>query len=400
MIVRIGWLVLLICACGDEHRRPDVARDAGRVDAGRVPDAGGGTDASTDPCGAVDCAALDDGCRVGVCDRETGSCEAEPRADGTGCDDADACTTGDACSVGSCEGTTIDCSTLDGACVTGACDATTGACETMPVAEGTACDDGDRCTTDDACAAGTCGGAPLDCSSMSDGCNAATCDASTGACVRAPLADGRPCDDGARCTTVDRCSAGVCAGTDVDCSYLDDGCAEGACDSETGLCGATPLADGLACDDESTCTTADRCAAGRCTGAPVSSPECSVVPVSFPVAGDTRVASAGVYFWRLGDYVEGSRTTTLGSVGRLDMNLVLELNSLTCDTQDIEVRVNGALVGTVAIAGGDSVIARSFTFPAISGPTYTLGYHTAREVGSGCGSTGYANTGSTVTLRP
>jgi hypothetical protein len=141
--------------------------------------------------------------------------------------------------------------------------------------------------------------------------------------------------------------------------------------------------------------------AGSCTGTPVMSPMCSMVTVSFPQVGDTRSgAGGGLYFWQLGDHVEGSRTTTLPPVGRADINLQIEMNGLTCDTQDIEVRINGTVVGTFSIAGGDAVIARSFTFPPIAGPTYTLRYHTSRMVAGGCGASGYSNIGSTVTLRP
>jgi hypothetical protein len=48
---------------------------------------------------------------------------------------------------------------------------------------------------------------------------------------------------------------------------------------------------------------------------------------------------------------------------------------------------------------GETTIARTFTFAPITGPTYTLRYETTREVGSGCGSAGYTDDVSTVTIR-
>ncbi|HEY3446207.1 MAG TPA: S8 family serine peptidase [Myxococcales bacterium] len=73
-----------------------------------------------------------------------------------------------------------------------------------------ACDDGDACTTADACQIGRCAGTPKDCSSLAGPCKSATCDSPTGECVAADLADGTSCDDGDTCTTGDVCRAGAC----------------------------------------------------------------------------------------------------------------------------------------------------------------------------------------------
>jgi hypothetical protein len=48
---------------------------------------------------------------------------------------------------------------------------------------------------------------------------------------------------------------------------------------------------------------------------------------------------------------------------------------------------------------GSAAVDTSFTFAAITGPTYDLRYQTTRTVNSGCGSTGFSATGSTVTLQ-
>lgn len=216
----------------------------------------------------MDCSALDGVCEVGECNPETGSCVAAPLADGAACDDADPCTAGDACASGECvpDGPT-DCSSLTDSCNVGMCDAAAGGCVAVPLSEGASCDDGDACTTGDSCSSGVCGGVGRDCSHLDDECAAGTCNPSTGSCEAMAVADGTLCDDGDGCTTTDRCSAGVCAGSSaLDCSHLDDQCNAGACDPGTGTCHAEPVADGTSCSDGDSCTVSDACSAGVCTG--------------------------------------------------------------------------------------------------------------------------------------
>jgi hypothetical protein len=79
----------------------------------------------------------------------------------------------------------------------------------MPRAEGTACDDGNACTTNDRCASGTCvSGGDQSCPDPGV-CAVGRCDPLLG-CASDPLPDGTPCDDGDRCTKRDACSGGVC----------------------------------------------------------------------------------------------------------------------------------------------------------------------------------------------
>lgn len=56
-------------------------------------------------CASVVCTALDTCHDVGVCDPSTGACSNPPKADGTTCDDGAACTTNDVCAQGTCSGT-------------------------------------------------------------------------------------------------------------------------------------------------------------------------------------------------------------------------------------------------------------------------------------------------------
>lgn len=219
---------------------------------------GGGTPA--------DCSASDTACGTGVCNRETGACETLDLEDGTPCDDGGACTTGDVCAGGVCAGDATDCSEGDGVCRIGFCRADDGACDVRDADDGAPCDDGDPCTVDTTCADGTCVGVPRDCSALDDGCNVGVCNAESGACEAIPLDDGIACDDASACTTEDVCSAGVCAGTPLDCSGLSDGCNVGVCDVVDGVCVAAPVDDGTACSDDDACTVGDACRAGACAG--------------------------------------------------------------------------------------------------------------------------------------
>ena len=75
---------------------------------------------------------------------------------------------------------------------------------------GLSCSDGASCTTGDHCDAfGTCVGTPVGCG-VDGPYTTDFCDASTGACVFAPVSG--PCSAGDACTTNDTCSGGVCVG--------------------------------------------------------------------------------------------------------------------------------------------------------------------------------------------
>jgi len=209
----------------------------------------------------------DDGnvCTDDSCDIGTGSCVNDPVADGTSCDDGDACSTIDECSSGSCVGSApIDCD--DGiACTDDSCDPGTGSCVNDPVAEGTSCDDGDLCTTNDQCSSGVCGGTSPDCD---DGnvCTTDSCDPGTG-CVN--VANSEPCNDGIACTTGDVCSSGACNGTE-DNSLCSDGndCTDDVCTVDIGCSNPNNTAF---CDDGDACTDNDQCSSGSCVGVNICS---------------------------------------------------------------------------------------------------------------------------------
>ncbi|MFO0587372.1 MAG: VCBS repeat-containing protein [Polyangiaceae bacterium] len=127
---------------------------------------------------------LDDGnpCTVETCVAGVPSHPAD--ADGTPCSDGSACTLSDTCQSGVCAGgAAVVCAALDDCHLAGLCNPMNGQCDNPMKADGASCDDGDLCTTGNACKAGVCDiGSALAC-----GVNQA-CDA--GNCAPVPACDG------------------------------------------------------------------------------------------------------------------------------------------------------------------------------------------------------------------
>jgi len=199
-----------------------------------------------------------------------GLCTYSPLPDGTACDDGQYCTDPDTCTTGVCLGAARVCP--GDQCNTGFCHEMMNECQLNAVADGTACDDGQYCTENEACLAGACtGGSALDCSSLDDQCNTGVCDDTADQCVQQPIVNGTACDDGLYCTVNDNCQAGACTGgTARDCSSMDDQCNTGACDETGDTCYADPAPkEGLACDDGEVCTMNDTCSSGTCSGVPL-----------------------------------------------------------------------------------------------------------------------------------
>lgn len=135
-----------------------------------------------------------------------------------------------------------------------------GACQTAHNTD--ACDDGDLCTVGDACAGGSCQGAPVSCNG--DACNDADCNPATGECETTPV----DCDDGNVCTTETGCDV------DLGCQYADnsnscdngdacagDLCIEGNCQGATCSCASS----GDACNSNGDCCS-NKCRRGTCRG--------------------------------------------------------------------------------------------------------------------------------------
>ncbi|MFQ5478578.1 MAG: hypothetical protein ACE5E4_08180 [Candidatus Binatia bacterium] len=225
------------------------------------------------PCNDGSACTLSDTCSGGICIggaapdcNDANVCTDDSCDPGSGCvnqantlscEDGDACTTNDSCSAGTCVGgPPPDCN--DGnECTADSCDVVAGCLhENVSVA----CDDGDACTTNDTCSAGVCvGGAPPNCS---DGnvCTDDSCDSLTG-CVNGN--NSAPCEDGSACTLNDSCSGGSCIGGAP--PVCDDGnvCTDDSCVPASGCLNAPNV---VPCDDGDACTTSDTCAAGTCVG--------------------------------------------------------------------------------------------------------------------------------------
>ncbi|GEM_PF-3290965 len=245
-----------------------------------------------DLCSAGTCKAggersCDDGklCTTDSCDATKGCLTS---FNTVGCDDGDVCTEKDACSAGSCTGSNPrDCDD-DNVCTDDSCDKANG-CSNEPNTAG--CDDGSKCSTDDACDLGLCiGGKLINCDD-GNACTKDSCATATG-CVN-KLAAGSLCDDGDPCTTNDQCGDTGCeAGTakicdDGDPCTVQEACKFGVCnggvpntcndkdpctiDSCKAFVGCQKVAaSGPGCDDNNACTAKDTCSFGACVGAKVS----------------------------------------------------------------------------------------------------------------------------------
>ena len=178
-------------------------------------------------------------------------------ADAATCDDGDACTLSDACTASTCTGLTANCN--DSAlCTLDACAPKSG-CTHLP-SPATPCDDGNACTTNDACGLGTCQpGATLSCND-SELCTADACDPLKG-CSNVAVGPNTPCTDGTICTLGDVCSNGTCAGTPQVCDDKNP-CTEDFCDKTKG-CDSKVL-NGGSCAIE--CYVVSTCNSGVCKG--------------------------------------------------------------------------------------------------------------------------------------
>ena len=117
-------------------------------------------------------------------------------------------------------------------------------------------------------ASGSCGAEQLRRCDASDhtACAQVTCGGTVYSCTNAggswQWRTAATCDDGNTCTYADACSAGSCSGSAVTCSA--SACVDRSCNG-TSTCTEVSRT-GLACDDGNACTTGDYCnAAGACT---------------------------------------------------------------------------------------------------------------------------------------
>lgn len=146
----------------------------------------------------------------GVCQPSTGNCAYALVADNTSCSDSNPCTLDDYCLAGYCVGTPKTCFAPNSCHDDGVCDPDTGSCSIVYKANGTACSDSNACTLNDACYLGTCvPGTQKPCEALDQCHDVGVCDTLTGYCSNPYKANGTACDDGNLCTSNDQCVAGV-----------------------------------------------------------------------------------------------------------------------------------------------------------------------------------------------
>ena len=273
--------------------------------------------------GADDCKALSDECNDGVC--VGGTCTRMSHADGASCNDGLFCTNADVCAAGVCAGSAKVCpevmgttsaggsgsassgtggaggapgTPMPGVCQMWSCNEAQKVCEVVPGISGTACDDGDPCTTDEKCTPqGMCSnGVATNCSALTGECavgmctpgvgcepipnvmlegfpcdglnNCASSKCSAGKCnIVAPTNTGSACDDGINCTMNDVCQLNGFCGGSPKCVSL-NGCVDATCDEAGGgACTYPGKPDGSPCVlSNDPCSASNVCNGGNCAG--------------------------------------------------------------------------------------------------------------------------------------
>ncbi len=108
--------------------------------------------------------------------------------------------------------------------------------------------------------------------------------------------------------------------------------------------------------------------------------------ITFPVSTDTFNILWDPNFWNLGDYIQGSRPTSLPSITSINGTIGIKNSLSACGALDLVVSVNGTSVGTVKITNASgAAVPLALTFPAKTGPTYVLRFQAGNTVKSGCG---------------
>jgi hypothetical protein len=159
----------------------------------------------------------------------------EPLANGAGCASAVECRSGYCVTGVCCE------EVCDGPCAICIGGGLPGLCSSGGRTDGP-CDDGNPCTLGESCTpnpngAGQCvSTASVVCEPPSNTCyEAGECNPATGLCFMVDKPDGTTCDDGNRCTTDDVCVSRSCEGKSIQCPWVDL-CHEASCDEATGEC--------------------------------------------------------------------------------------------------------------------------------------------------------------------
>ncbi len=128
------------------------------------------------------------------------------------------------------------------------------------------------------------------CTHLDEPCAVGVCDPDTGACAASVFPDGAGCDDGNACTEGDRCTDGVCGGPPRSCH--EGPCQISLCDPHTGDCVPRDAEDGTACDDDPSDCRSGACAVGECLVTTVDDcSDCGAEGVGLCVEGECGIVS-------------------------------------------------------------------------------------------------------------
>ena len=197
-----------------------------------------------------------DQCAGGICTPGPSPCNDNNSCTNDACDEVDGCTHAPA-----------PCND-NNACTDDSCNPATGCVFTQNNAN--ACTDNDVCTTSDVCQGGVClGQNPVLCSPDANLCTTEACAPATGLC--GSFDNTIACNDGNACTTGDACGGGACQPGSVpqDCNDT-NACTNDSCDPASGCVHTNTTAP---CNDGNACTTVDTCGGGTCNGGPA--PDCN-----------------------------------------------------------------------------------------------------------------------------
>ena len=190
----------------------------------------------------------------------------------------------------------------------------------------------------------------------------------SGQCAGQP--DGTPCDDGDACTTNDVCMGGVCVGAEpTDCN---DGntCTDDLCDP---IIGCVHIDNTISCDDGNECTFADQCVGGACEGTPISCDDGdpNTVDTCDPLTGDCLNTPLPV------ELVDFAAQVRLGEVLLL-WQTATEINNAGFEIQRSVDASNWQRIGFIA-GLGTSFTTKSYRFEDPS-PSSGLNYYRLQQV--------------------
>jgi hypothetical protein len=128
----------------------------------------------------------------------------------------------------------------------------------------------------------------------------------------------------------------------------------------------------------------NRCC-GSCSGGSCV-PSGATYAFTFPDLSDAASIVNYPYMWHAGDYHEGTRSTPLSCITGVSFTLLADDTYLDGDNLDLRLIINGTTVADFQFPQWAWSTSRSFTFPPIWGPTYTIRLQETRTVSAYCGS--------------